>query len=69
MVNMGRMTAWFCGVNVSRARACVCGVCYSTHHRVMSQARDSHYAGDFEGFLEALQEEEVVVHMETSLSA
>ena len=49
------------GVSVSR----VCVVCYSTHHRVMSQARD-----DFEGFLKAhmTKEEKVIVHVETSLS-
>ena len=40
-------------------------VCYSTYHRVMSQARD-----DFEGFLKAhmTKEEKVIVHVETSLS-
>ena len=50
-----------CGASVSR----VCVVCYSTHHRVMSQARD-----DFEGFLKAhmTEEEKVIVHVETSLS-
>ena len=49
-----------CGVSVSRA----CVVCYSTHHRVMSQARD-----DYEGFLMAhmTDEEKVIVHVETSL--
>ena len=55
---------WVCGVSVSR----VCVVCYSTHHRVMSQARD-----DYEGFLKAHmseeeKEEKVIVHVETSLS-
>ena len=50
-----------CGVSV----ICVCVVCYSTHHRVMSQARD-----DFEGFLKAhmTEEEKVIIHVETSLS-
>ena len=49
------------GVSVSR----VCVVCYSTHHRVMSQARD-----DYEGFFRAhmTEEEKVIVHVETSLS-
>ena len=48
-------------VRISR----VCVVCYSTHHRVMSQARD-----DYEGFLKAhmTEEEKVIVHVETSLS-
>ena len=42
----------------------VCVVRYSTHHGVMLQARD-----DFEGFLWAhMTEEEVIVHVETSLS-
>ena len=52
---------WVCGVNVSR----VCVVWYSTHHRVMLQARD-----DFEGFLKAYmtKEEKVIVPVETSLS-
>ena len=52
---------WVCGVSVSR----VCVVCYSTHHRVMSQAR-----GNFEGFLKAhmSEEEKVIVQVETSLS-
>ena len=59
-VNMGRRSVWWCcGVSVSR----VCVVCYSSHHRVMSQARD-----DFEGFLKAQEEKEVIVHVETSLS-
>ena len=60
LMHKGRMSAWVCGVSVSR----VCVVCYSTHHRVMSQARD-----DFEGFLKAhmSEEEKVIVHMETSL--
>ena len=46
------------GVSVSR----VCVVCYSTHHHVMSQARD-----DYEGFFKAhmTQEEKVIVHVET----
>ena len=46
------------GVSVSRV------VCYSTHHRVMSQARD-----DYEGFFKAhmTEEEKVIVHVETSL--
>ena len=59
-MNMGRMSVWVCSVNVGR----VCVVCYSTHHRVMSQARD-----DFEGFLKAhmSEEEKVIVHVETSL--
>ena len=50
---------FFCGVNTS-----VYEGCYSTHHRVMSQARD-----DFEGFLKAhmSEEEKVIVHVETSL--
>ena len=61
VVNEGRMSVWVCGVSISR----VCVVCYSTHHRVMSQARD-----DFEGFLKAhmTEEEKVIVHVETSLS-
>ena len=62
LVNMGRRSVWWCcGVSVSR----VCVVCYSTHHRVMSQARD-----DYEGFLKAYmtEEEKVIVHVETSLS-
>ena len=61
LVNKGRMSVWDCGVSISR----VCVVCYSTHHRVMSQARD-----DFEGFLWAhmTEEEKVIVHVETSLS-
>ena len=39
--------------------------CYSTHHRVMSQARD-----DFERFLKAhmSEEEKVIVHLEASLT-
>ena len=50
-----------CVVSVSR----VCVVCYSTHHGVMSQARE-----DFEGFLKAYmtEEEKVIGHVETSLS-
>ena len=42
-----------------------CVVCYSIHHRVMSQARD-----DYEGFFKAhmTEEEKVIVHVETSLS-
>ena len=53
-----------CGASVSR----VCVMCYSTHHRVMSQARD-----DYEGFLKAHmteeeKEEKVIVHVETSLT-
>ena len=50
-----------CGSSVSIA----CVVCYSTHHRVMSQARD-----DYEGFLKThmTEEEKVIVHVETSLS-
>ena len=45
-------------VRVSRVRV----VCHSTHHRVMSQARD-----DFDGFLKAhmTQEEKVIVYLET----
>ena len=60
LVNMGKVSVWFCGVSVSR----VCVVCYSTHHRVMSQARD-----DFEGFLMAhmSEEEKIIVQVETSL--
>ena len=63
LANMGRRSVWVCGVSVG----CVL-VCYSTHHRVMSQARD-----DFEGFLKAHmtkeeKEEKVIVHVETSLS-
>ena len=62
--NMDRTSVWFYGVSVSR----VCVVCYSTPHRVMSQARDN-----FQGFLKAYmteeeKEEEVIVHVETSLS-
>ena len=58
---MGSTSVWVCGVSVSG----VCVVCYSTHHRVMSQARD-----DFEGFVWAHmpKEEKVVVHVETSFS-
>ena len=57
-MNMGTMSVWVCSVSVSR----VCVVCYSTHHRVMSQARD-----DFEGFLKAHttkeeKEEKVIGH-------
>ena len=61
LMNMGRMSTWVCGVSTS----CVCVVCCSTHHRVMSQARD-----DFEGFLKAhmTEEEKVIVQVETSLS-
>ena len=61
LVHMGRMNVYVCGVSVSR----VCVVCYSTHHRVMSQARD-----DYEGFLKAhmSEEEKVIVHVETSLT-
>ena len=61
LMHKGRMTVWVCGVSVSRA----CVVCYSTHHGVMSQARD-----DYEGFLKAhmTEEEKVIVHVETSLS-
>ena len=61
MMHKGRMSVWVCGVSTSR----VCVVCYSTHHRVMSQARDN-----FEGFLMAhmTEEEKVIVHVETSLS-
>jgi hypothetical protein len=33
LVHMGRISVYVCGVSVSR----VCVVCYSTHHRVMSQ--------------------------------
>ena len=58
-MKMGRMSVWLCGVNVSG----ICAVCYSTHHRVMLQARD-----DFEGFLRAQQDKEVIVHVATSLS-
>ena len=58
LVNKGRMSVWVCGVSISR----VCVVCYSTHHRVMSQARD-----DFEGFLwtHMAQEEKASVYVET----
>jgi len=51
----------FCGVSVSR----VCVVCCSSHHRVMSQARD-----DFEGFLKAhmTEEEKVIVQLKISLA-
>ena len=44
----------------------VCVVCYLTHHRVMSQARD-----DFEGFLKThmSEEEKVIVQVEISLTA
>ena len=61
LVHMVRMSVWVCRVSTSRA----CVVCYSTHHRVMSQARD-----DYEGFLKAhmTEEEKVIVHVETSLS-
>ena len=38
-------------------------MCYSTYHRVMSQVKD-----DFEGFLKAQTEKEVIAHEETSLS-
>ena len=61
LMHKGRVSVWVCGVSTSR----VCVVCYSTHHRVMSQARD-----DFEGFLwtHMSEEEKVVVHVETSLA-
>ena len=49
LMHKGRMGVWVCGVSVSR----VCMVCYSTHHRVMSQARD-----DYEGFFRAHMTEE-----------
>ena len=60
LVHMGSVNVCVCGVSVSR----VCVVCYSTHHGVMSQARD-HY----EGFLKAhmTEEEKVIAHVETSL--
>ena len=52
---------YVCGVSVGR----VCMVCYSSHHRVMSQVRD-----DYEGLLKAhmTEEEKVVVHVVISLS-
>ena len=55
------MSVYVCDVSVSR----VCAMCYSIHHRVMSQARD-----DYEGFFmtHGTEEEKVIVHMETSLS-
>ena len=64
--NFGEYGEEECVVVVSVSRVCV--VCYSTHHGVMSQARDN-----FEGFLKAYmteeeKEEEVIVHVETSLS-
>ena len=54
---------WFHGDSVSRVYVWL--VRYSTHHRVMSQARD-----DFDAFLKAYmtQEEKVIAHVETSLS-
>jgi len=65
LVPMAWINVCACGVSVSR----VCVVCYSTHHRVMSQATD-----DFEGFLKAYmteeekQEEKVNAHVETSFT-
>ena len=61
LMDKGRMNVWICDVSTSR----LC-VCYSTHHPVMSQARD-----DFEGFLKShmTQEEKVIVQVETSLCA
>ena len=61
VVNEERIGVLVCGVSISR----VCVVCYSPHHRVMSQARD-----DFEGFLWAhiSDEEKVIVQVETSPS-
>ena len=53
LLSKGKMSVWVCGVSISR----VFVVCYSTHHRVMSQARD-----DFEGFFRAhMTEDEKVI--------
>ena len=49
LVHMGSVSVCVCGVSVTR----VCVVCYSTHHGVMSQARDN-----FEGFRRAHMTEE-----------
>ena len=56
VVSKKSMSVWLCAVSISR----VCVVCYSTHHHVMSQARD-----DFEGFLKAhmTEQEKVIVHI------
>ena len=51
------LSVWFCAVSVSRVYV----VCYSTHHRVMSQARD-----DYEGFLKAHETEDDCEQKEVS---